>query len=121
MGLCESPKRNVDRPHWFCLFSNIRTLSTVCRDADSAYFNPGTRLQKYLVRRPWCFFRLLLVQRDSFLEFLDLLYISSGYTPFDTHDTMGWKNVNTIIEDKLLLGKCVACPPLLSDGVLLCD
>ena len=35
-----------------------------------------------------------------------------GYTPFDTHETMGWKNVNAIIEDKLLLGKWVPYPPL---------
>ena len=104
-------KPTVDRPHWFSIFSNVRTLSIVCREADSAYCNPGTRLQKYLSRRPWHFFRLLLVPRASFLEFSALhpSYISPSYTPFDTHDTMGWKNVNAIIEDKLLLGKFV--PP----------
>ena len=50
---------------------------------------------------------------SSFLEFsaLCFLYISPAYTLFDTHETMGWKNVNVIIEDKLLLGKFVSYPP----------
>jgi len=41
---------------------------------------------------------------------LHFLYISPPYTLFDAHETMGWKNVNTIIEDKLLLGKFVPYP-----------
>ena len=35
-------KRNVDRPHWFGFLSNVRMLTTVRRETDSAYWNPGT-------------------------------------------------------------------------------
>ena len=65
---------------------------------------------------------LLLVHPSSVLELsiFRFLYISPAYTPFDTHNTMGWKNVNVIIEDKLLLGKFVSYPLPLSIRILQC-
>lgn len=76
--------------------------------ADSAYCNPGleyksTCLDDYVISSGCSWFLGVLSWNLLFFAFcIFLLHI-----PLSTYDTMGWKNVNTIIEDKLLLGKYV--------------